>query len=213
MAQVKNDNILVRAPKPVDEREGFWLNGVWVLFESPEQALANPDVLNYRHIGMTIPIYYGTTQVEYWFYGGITDEDFVLKSSGSGVATTSGEIALGDPRLIINWNDDLVPTETITWFEKHGALEDVVIQTERPNPLPPDFTEQEVIDHDLPVDSEDQPTFFEQTLNAQKSTDFNWLILDNGGDTMRWLIFSKGTVIEPPPPSEGFPFDFPMDFP
>lgn len=184
MAQIKNDNILTRAPKDIDDRRGFWLNGAWVLFNSPEQALSNPDVINYRYLGMTIPIYDGATQIEYWFDGGILDEDFVLKSSGSGVATTSGEIDLGDPRLVIDWENDLVPDETVTWLEKHGLLKDVVIQTERPNPLEADY--------------------FVQTLDAYKNTDYTSLILDNGGDNMRWLVFSKGTATTPIPPTPGF---------
>lgn len=184
MGQVKNDNISVRAPKDIDDRNGFWLNGVWTIFESPEQALANPDVINYRYQGMTIPIDDGTNQYEYWFYRGVLDEDFVLKSSGSGVATTWGEIALGDPRLIIDWAVDIVPGEAITWLEKHGLLKEVVIQTDRPNPL--------------------EDGYFVQTLDAYKNIDYTSLILDNGGDNMRWLVLSKGTAIEPLPPTPGF---------
>lgn len=184
MAQVKNDNILIRAPKDGDDRRGFWLNDVWTLFETPEQALANPDVINYRFPGLTIPIDDGTNQYEYWFYRGVADEDFVLKSTGSGVATTYGEIALGAPRLVIDWENDPVPGETVTWLEKHGLLKEVVIQTERPDPL--------------------EAGYFQQTLDAKKNTDFTSLILDNGGDNMRWLVLSKGTAIAPPTPTPGF---------
>lgn len=190
MSQVKNDNILTRAPYDIDDRKGFSLNGTWYLFNSPEQALSNPDVINYRHIGMTIPIYDGAdSQVDYWFYKGITDEDFVIKSSGSGVATTSGVMTVNDPMLVIDWMEGIVPDETVTWFEKHGDLEDVVVQTEVPTP-------------DIP----DSPLlgYFQQTLNSYKSLDHTSLILDNGGGDMRWLIFSKGTATTPIPPTPGF---------
>lgn len=182
MAQVKNDNILIRAPKDDDERRGFWLNGVWTLFESPEQALLNPDIINYRYIGMTIPIFDGTTQVDYWFYGGILDENFVPKGGG-GVVTTSGEIDLGDPPLVIDWETDLVPGETVTWAEKHGLLKDVVIQTEIPDPL--------------------NAGFFIQSLDSKKNLGYTSLILDNGSGNMRWLVMSKGTQT-PPTPTPGF---------
>lgn len=179
MSQIKNDNILTRAPYDIDERKGFSLNGTWYLFNSPVQALTNPDVINYRHIGMTIPIYDGDNQADYWFYGGIEDEDFVIKSSSGGVVTTDGEIASGDPPLVIDWENDLVPGETITWLEKHGLLKDVVIQTEVPDPL--------------------NAGYFTQSLDSKKNSDYTGLILDNGSGDMRWLVLSKGTSIVPPP--------------
>lgn len=184
MAQVKNDNILVRAPKPVDNRSGFWLNGAWTLFTSKEQALLHPDVINYRHPGMTIPIFDGTVQVDYWFYGGVADENFVLKQSASGVVTTWGEIDLGADRLVIDWANDEVPGEDVTWLEKHGSLKDVIIQTDRPDPL--------------------DAGYFQTTLDAKKNSEYTSLILDNGGDNMRWLMMSKGTSSEPGPPTPGF---------
>lgn len=204
MSQIKNDNILNRSPKDLDDRLGFWLNGAWVLFNSPEQALSNPDVINYRYIGMTIPIFDGgTSQVEYWFFGGIADENFVLKSSSGGVVTTSGEIALGELRLIIDWENGIVPGDTVTWLEKHGLLKDVVIQTERPYPNLP-FITQEEIDADSLPEALLEEVFYQPSLDYYKSTDFKWLVLDNGGDNMRWLVLSKGTGDTPIPPTPGF---------
>lgn len=173
MAQIKNDNILVRAPKPIDDRLGFFLNGEWKLFATPEEALADQDIIRYRHLSMTIPIYDGVDQVEYWFVGGLEDENFVLKTTetGPGVVTTKGIIAFGAARLEIDWATDLVPDETITWEEKHGDLALVAIQTYRPDPI--------------------DDGFFTGTFDWKRDLVNLKVIIDNGGDSLQYLFLSK----------------------
>lgn len=102
MAQIKNDNRLTRAPKPVDDRTGFWLNGMWRNFGSVAAALADPDVINYRYPSMTIPINDGVNPtVEYWFDGGVTDSDFKIKTADlSGLVPYTG--ATGNVNLGAN---------------------------------------------------------------------------------------------------------------
>ena len=99
------------------------------------------------------------------------ENDKIKILAESGVITTTGEIVLGGARMQIAWDTDLVPSETITWLEKHGPLKDAVIQTERPSSL--------------------ETGYFVQTLDSYKSTDYTLLVLENGGENMRWLVFSK----------------------
>lgn len=190
MAQVKNDNILVRAPKPVDQRDGYWLNGVWTLFSSPEQALLHPDIVNYRHIGMTIPIHDGENQFEYWFVGGIADEDFILKTT-NGLAITKGEIAFGAGVLEIEWDIAEVPgEEPLTYRDKHGDPRDVLVKFEVPNDL--------------------NPAMFSPILNYGFTYDVDTevtpmlLIFDAGGNQAKYTIFSSGNGTTPLPPTPGF---------
>lgn len=183
MAQIKNDNIGVRAPKPIDEREGFWLGDVWKLFSTPQEALADEDVIRYRYPSMTIPIDDGFDQVEYWFVGGLADENFVLKTSQGGV-TTKGTIDFGDPILEIDWATDTVPDETITWEAKHGDLSEVIIQTSRPDPVYPGFNSA--------------------TLDWKKNIPDSKVIIDNGGDECDYLFFSKVPLSTPTPTGRVF---------
>lgn len=93
------------------------------------------------------------------------------------ISVTTGEIALGMPRIQITWDTDLVPSESVTWLEKHGPLKEVLIQTERP--------------------SSQEAGYFVQTFDAYKNSDYTLLILDNGGENMRWLIFSMAPSATP----------------
>jgi hypothetical protein len=103
-------------------------------------------------------------------------------SSIESVVTTYGEIILGADRLVVDWEVDKPVGELLTFFEKHGDLKNVIIQTERPFPL--------------------EAGFFQQSFDSYKSLDYSSLILDNGGDHMRWLIFSKKNQTTPIPPDE-----------
>src|SRR5687768_4586628 len=98
----------------------------------------------------------------------------------NGVTTTAGEIAFQSPRLVIDWQIDLVPNEELTWFEKHGLLQEVVIQTERPDT--------------------ENAGYYKQTLDSKKSSDFATLIIDNEGDHLRYVVLSKAES----DPSVGF---------
>jgi len=77
MSQIKNDNIFVRAPKPVDGRTTL---NTGALYATVADFLADGAVTPYRFISMTVPFVIAGEQVEYWFVGGIEDSDFQLKS-------------------------------------------------------------------------------------------------------------------------------------
>lgn len=117
------------------------------------------------------------------FYRQIADWFSEINNQFGKIVTTNGVINSSSPALTINWNSDLVPGETITWLEKHGPLQLVDIRTERPTPPDPD-----------------SPFFgyFQQTLDSYKNSNYTSLILDNGGDQMRWLITSVQNIPEPP---------------
>lgn len=185
MGQVKNDNISLRAPKDLDNRKGYWLDGAWTLFNSPEQALLHPDIVKYRHPGMTITINDGTNQFEYWFVGGISDENFILKTV-NGLAITKGEIALSGAPVQIDWETAEVPGEApLTYADKHGDPRDVWIKFEAPNDLNPNMYSP-ILNYGFTYDAETM-----------------LLIFDAGGNQAKYTIFSggSGTII---PPTPGF---------
>ena len=66
-----NDNLQIRAPKPIDDRYGPW--------ETIEEGLINVPY-PYRHIKLTLNI----AGVEYWFKDGLEDLDLIVKEYGSG---------------------------------------------------------------------------------------------------------------------------------
>lgn len=184
MAQVENDNILLVAPKPIDDRIGTWVNGSWKLFTSVSEVLADPDVTSYRYPSMTIPIWDDDVNAnfEYWFDGGIADADFRLKTT-TGIAITKGIMAAGDTILSINWNNE-IPNEGVTYHEKHGNPDGVMVQVVirgivSPNVYSPALTWGFAFDED-PVS----------------------LTIDNRGEAAKYSIFSKqqNTL----PPIEGF---------
>ena len=71
-----NDNINVRAPKPIDNRYGKLLDNTWVPFDSVEEALT---ATLYRYEGLILPIRSSSNKIElYWFEGGIADSNLVL---------------------------------------------------------------------------------------------------------------------------------------
>lgn len=89
MSQTKNDNIFVRAPKPVDGRTTL---NTGALYATVADFLADGSVTPYRFISMTVPFVIGGDQVEYWFVGGIENSDFQLKSvDGSGFELLSNK--------------------------------------------------------------------------------------------------------------------------
>lgn len=89
MSQTKNDNIFVRAPKPIDGRTTL---NTGALYATVADFLADGAVTPYRFISMTVPFIIAGEQVEYWFVGGIEDSNFQLKSvDGSGFELLSNK--------------------------------------------------------------------------------------------------------------------------
>lgn len=135
MAQSRNDNIQTNAPKPVDNRTGKFTGGLWTLFTTPEEALADPIVNNWRHIGMTIPIDTEEGQVEYWFDGGVEDEDFVLKTVQQGVPPLNQVTSVGNITEDVIWSigsNKLTPLQTGTGKFKFGLIG---VDTSLTNPI------------------------------------------------------------------------------
>ena len=66
-----NDNLQIRAPKPIDDRYGPW--------ETIEEGLINVPY-PYRHDKLTLNI----NGIEYWFKDGLENEDLIIKEYGSG---------------------------------------------------------------------------------------------------------------------------------
>ena len=71
-----NDNLQIRAPKPIDDRFGPW--------STTAEALANIP-RPYRYIGLVVNI----DGIDYWFDGGVDDEYLVEKQYGSGTSDPS----------------------------------------------------------------------------------------------------------------------------
>ena len=65
-----NDNLGINAPKPTDNRYGY--------YASLPNALSALDV-TVRYIGLTVGILVGSSIVEYWFKDGILDANLVIK--------------------------------------------------------------------------------------------------------------------------------------
>lgn len=79
------DNFLVGAPKPIDDRYGPWqsLNGP----DGPIQGIP----LNFRHKGLTVGVIDNGAVKEYWWRDDTKDTDLILKTtSGSGVTAGLG---------------------------------------------------------------------------------------------------------------------------
>lgn len=119
---VLNDNFEIRAPKPVDSRLGYWDDGSgsWQPFNDRAHALS---LLEYRAVGLTVPVMEDGEQVEYWFVGDVEDEFFVLKTSspveaGSGIHIDGdGKVALGlDLATLGTTNDGALTDPTILSF-------------------------------------------------------------------------------------------------
>ena len=98
------------------------------------------------------------------------------------VAVTIGFIESAGPPLQINWLEDLVPGEEVTYQEKHGDPLGVIIQLLVPDDL--------------------SPTVFSPSLSwgFTFEEDPILLIIVGGGKPVRYLIFSKNTQL----PVDGF---------
>lgn len=74
-----NDGADIRAPKPWDERTGYWddVSNSWKPYPSVQDAL---DFLVYRYEGQTVTVTVDDILSEYWFSGGVLDEHFVPKT-------------------------------------------------------------------------------------------------------------------------------------
>lgn len=94
-----NDNLQIRAPKPIDDRYGPW--------ETIEEGLINVPY-SYRHVKLTLNI----AGVEYWFKDGLEDGDLIIKEYGSGDSS--------------KWEQDNILTAT-TLHPRWDDSEDVAI--------------------------------------------------------------------------------------
>lgn len=103
-------------------------------FETVEEALAELSPSE-RKQGLTVFI--TSESKEYWFKEDIEDSDFIEKIPDvESVVYTTGYT---DVNLTINW-DDVIPTETLTYREKHGDLDQSIqVFTERPSDILPNF--------------------------------------------------------------------------
>lgn len=94
-----NDNLQIRAPKPIDDRYGPW--------ETIEEGLINVPY-PYRHTKLTLNI----AGVEYWFKDGLEDGDLIVKQYGSGDSS--------------KWEQDNIPAAT-TLHPRWNDSEDAAI--------------------------------------------------------------------------------------
>ena len=81
---VINSGFDVNTPQSVDLSYGKINNGVIVPYASVAEALLGM-VSSYRYIGKTCLITTIDGNSEYWFQAGVTDNDLVIKSNGSGM--------------------------------------------------------------------------------------------------------------------------------
>lgn len=77
----------------------------------------------------------GGINTEWWWKDGYGDNDLVEKHSSAGLAVTVGHLEDIDPALTINWKTDIVPGDSITYQDKHGDIDTVLVQLLIPNPL------------------------------------------------------------------------------
>ena len=93
-----NDNLQIRAPKPIDDRYGPW--------ETIEEGLINVPY-PYRYIKLTLNI----AGVEYWFKDGLEDIDLIVKQYGSTTQITLSLFKQGMNGIvfpqIFKWDKDL----------------------------------------------------------------------------------------------------------
>jgi len=78
-----SNNLQINSPKPVDNRTGKFVSGAWIPYASTTEANSaiNPF---YRYNGMIVTVGTPTSYQEYWYYGGTSDGNLVVKPAGSG---------------------------------------------------------------------------------------------------------------------------------
>lgn len=79
MSIILNDNIKVNAGKP---SEAKYLNGSNVAFSSVSDVNSSVPIAE-RHLGLTVLINTGTTNVEYWWKDDVNDDDLIEKKFSS----------------------------------------------------------------------------------------------------------------------------------
>lgn len=91
-----NDNLRIQAPKPTEDKSGYWdiASGSWKPYDSVLHALTMLEEA-YRYETQTVPVMVDGKQVEYWFNGGVTDSDFVLKTSPGALVILDDSVAFG----------------------------------------------------------------------------------------------------------------------
>lgn len=102
MAQQKNDNWDIRAPKPIDQRQGKLVGGVWVPFDSVAEA---HTMTLYKYISLTLPVKISGQTVEYWYKNATASQsDLVEKvpapTQSSGVTKDAFTVSADTTRVI-----------------------------------------------------------------------------------------------------------------
>jgi len=93
------DNLLVIAPKPMDDRFGKWSGSEWLPFANRAEIITLvPDGMRFQ--SMTLTAILNGEQVDYWFVGGTANNDLVLKDYDAirDEIVVTGVGAIGDIR-------------------------------------------------------------------------------------------------------------------
>lgn len=84
MASTIYDNFQLDVAKALDNRQGLIVSGIWTGFPSRQAILDAFPLASQRHDGQTFPALDETGQkTEYWFSGGILNENLVPKLDGA----------------------------------------------------------------------------------------------------------------------------------
>src|SRR5690606_26692018 len=81
MARNTNDNFKRLAPKPLDDSQGLWSSGAWRPFNSVSEAYE--AIKDYAYLSLTVPIIVDGEQRDYWFVGGLSESNLVVKSGSA----------------------------------------------------------------------------------------------------------------------------------
>ena len=76
MAIILNDNLKINVGNPIDSK---YLNSGNTAYISTS-AVTTAIAVSQRYSGLTVLIQSGTTNLEYWFQNGVTDNDLIQKS-------------------------------------------------------------------------------------------------------------------------------------
>lgn len=188
MAIIFNDNLYLRANKHLDAKKGVYEAGEGRPFNTTTEFLTAVPIA-YRVKGLTTQILKNGTLTEYWFRDGIADNQLIEKVVSTGDVRTS---------LIYSTLED-APTSTIilaielidcdlSFFVAHRGVGTTLKGTDSP-----------ATDETVQVDT----TTGEVTF-LYPFTDFEEKI---------WFEYKVKASAEPPIPTGGFPYEFPMDFP
>jgi len=74
-----SNNFTLSSPKNIDDRAGKFISGVWRPYVDLTEANSSISSF-YRYNGLTVCVGTPSAYQEYWYYGGVGDEDLVIKS-------------------------------------------------------------------------------------------------------------------------------------